>query len=163
MRIRNLYQEYFEQRLAAKGYADEAEYWKDLFCLSDMLLSVACILRIEITKGENQVRIDNLHLRGTAVNLEEILREISSDKAVSSGDEEGRSPMWEIPREDVRRMTESAVFHIRSRLQFSGEKWKTFRLTVLFNRLELSELEKFAAVLSMMACDQKYQLIFMYI
>lgn len=163
MRIRNLYQEYFEERLAAKGYADEAEYWKDLFRLSDMLLSVACILRIEITKGENQVRIDNLHLRGTAVNLEEILREISSDKAVSSGDEEGRSPMREIPREDVRRMTESAVFHIRSRLQFSGEKWKTFRLTVLFNRLELSELEKFAAVLSMMACDQKYQLIFMYI
>lgn len=163
MRIRNLYQEYFEERLAAKGYADEAEYWKDLFRLSDMLLSVACILRIEITKGENQVRIDNLHLRGTAVNLEEILREISSDKAALHEGEDGSSPLWDIPEEDVRRMTQSAVFHIRSRLQFSGEKWKIFRLTILFERLELSHLEMFAAILSMMACDLKYQTIFMYL
>lgn len=156
MRIRNLYQEYFDEQRISRGYAGEAEFWKDLFCLADMLLSVACLLRVEITKGESQVRIDNLHLRGLAVNLEEIIREISSEKADGV-------PLWEIPGEDVRRMTESAVFHIRSRLQFTGEKRKGFRLAALFDRLALSEPEKFAAILSMMACDRRYQTVFMYL
>lgn len=163
MRIRNLYQEYFDEQRISREYADEAEFWKDLFCLADMLLSVACLLRVEITKGEGQVRIDNLHLRGTAVNLEEIIREISSERAVSGGREADGVPLWEIPAEDVCRMAESAVFHIRSRLQFTGEKWKCFRLAALFGRLKLSEPEQFAALLSMMACDRKYQTVFMYL
>lgn len=163
MKIRNLYREYFNEQLICKGYGDEGEYWKDLFCLADMLLSAACLLRMEITKGDSQVVIDNLHLRGMAVTLEEILREIRDGRPEAGEEGAGPEPLWQVPREDIRRMRESAAFYIRSRLQFTGETRNRFRLLTLFGALELSELEQFAAVLSMMACDRKYQPVMMYL
>lgn len=156
MKIRNLYLEYFEQKNISKGYQSEQEYWKDLFHLVDILLSIACLLRAEITKSEDgAVRLDNMHLRGVAVTMDEILRELTRDHS------EETVP-WKIPKDDVNGIIGEARFHIRSRLQFSSRKTE-FRLPVLIQMLQLSEFEQFLVILSMMVYDKKYEPVFSYL
>ncbi len=80
MEIRNLYPEFFDEGKKGIPYEIEQEYWQDLFCYLDLTLSIGILLRIHMQKGEAELNLRQIHLRGIPLHAEELLREITRSK-----------------------------------------------------------------------------------
>lgn len=152
MQIRNLYEEFFDANACHRPYASEEEYWQDLLRRLDMLLSAAVLTRVELQRGKCELRMEQIHLRGLPLYVEELVRELQKDTAAEP-----------FPREAVASAVKCADFHISSRLRYT-EKTTLFRYRYLARQMHFSEWESFVLLLAFAAgFDAKYETFFSYL
>ncbi|MFP3153545.1 ATP-binding protein [Lachnospiraceae bacterium ZAX-1] len=153
MDIRNLYEEYFDNCKISSAYQDEPAYMEELFQLIDMLLAIACTLRMEITRSETNLAVNSIHLRGVPLTLDELLHSLTGKKA---GEE------LKIPYDAIKKQVGQAMFHLKTRLAFTKQA-DTFCISNFYRQTGISDHEKFLLLLSMVCYDRKQEPILMYL
>ncbi|MCH5264602.1 MAG: AAA family ATPase [Lachnospiraceae bacterium] len=154
MELRNLYPEFFDEKKRYLAYEGEREYWRDLFCCLDIMLSIAVLMKIHMQKGEEELRMEQLHLRGVPLYVEELLREVSRDKT---------GVTEEFSGEKAKTSIKTAWFHIHTRLRLT-ERAGEFIFCRLVQQMKFSPWEEFLFLLGFaVSYDAKYETFFSYL
>lgn len=154
MEIRDLYAEFFDDKKRYNAYASEKEYWDELFSCLDMILYVAVMMKVQIQKGNQEQCLNQWHLHGSKLSVEDMLREVSKGR---------KFPEEPFLIQQVRDAFASAKLHIRNRLQYSKQS-QEFRWQFLTSQTDFLGYQELALLLVFsVSYDTMYETIYCYL
>lgn len=152
MQLEELFDMYFVKEKENTPYQSENEYQLDCMRFLDMLLTIACSLKYIDTNEEQQLEVENIHLRGISITANEVLDALRANCLENDTD---------LPLEFIREILNQAYVQIGTRLKNTTI---SIPLIEIKDKLLLSELEYFLLLLAYANfVDAKYELLYAYL